>query len=107
GPEPGLVGSRCACFACPAERPGIGLARDCWQTRAPKPAGSVIMLAGGPLRIVAWFTWSGRERSSQSRSPQVPQIRLASFLSSFSLLVLNAKLTAALHCRVQPSRVVA
>jgi len=39
------------------------------------------MAAGGPLRIAAWFTWSGRERSSQSRSPQVPQIRLASYLS--------------------------
>src|SRR5438067_11074849 len=40
------------------------------------------MTTGGPLRIVAWFTWSGRERSSQSRSPQVPQIRLAFFLFS-------------------------
>jgi len=42
------------------------------------------MAAGGPLRIVAWFTWSGRERSSHSRSPQVPQIRLASFRFSAS-----------------------
>jgi len=41
------------------------------------------MSAGGPLRIAAWFTWSGRERSSQSRSPQVPQIRLAFFLLFF------------------------
>ncbi len=35
---------------------------------------------GGPLRIVAWSIWSGRERSSHNHSPQVPQTRLAFFL---------------------------
>lgn len=35
------------------------------------------MRAGGPLRIAAWPIWSGRERSSHSHLPQVPQIRLA------------------------------
>src|SRR5690242_8621219 len=52
------------------------------KTEPHNPAPSVIIRPGGPLRIVAWFTWSGRERSSQSRSPQVPQIRLASSPSS-------------------------
>lgn len=35
------------------------------------------MRTGGPLRIAAWPIWSGRERSSHSHLPQVPQIRLA------------------------------
>jgi hypothetical protein len=38
------------------------------------------IVPGGPLRIVAWSTWSGRERSSHSHFLQVPQTRLASFL---------------------------
>jgi len=37
--------------------------------------------SGGPLRIAAWSTWSGRERSSHSHIPQVPQTRLASISS--------------------------
>jgi len=36
-----------------------------------------IIWFGGPLRIAAWPIWSGRERSSHSHLPQVPQIRLA------------------------------
>jgi len=48
------------------------------------------MHPGGPLRIVAWSTWSGRERSSHSHFPQVPQTRLASYLSSVSSSVVPA-----------------
>ena len=48
---------------------------------SPCAARCAIIMAGGPLRIVAWSTWSGRERSSHSRLPQVPQIRLASCFS--------------------------
>jgi len=45
------------------------------------------MRAGGPLRIAAWSTWSGRERSSHNHFPQVPQIRLANLASlSYSVL---------------------
>ncbi len=41
---------------------------------------------GGPLRIVAWPIWSGRERSSHSHLPQVPQTRLAFFPHSRDIL---------------------
>ena len=35
-----------------------------FQLAFPIRAKSVIIVPGGPLRIVAWLTWSGRERSS-------------------------------------------
>lgn len=35
-------------------------------------AFAVKIRVGGPLRIVAWPTWSGRERSSHSHFLQVP-----------------------------------
>src|SRR5471032_3326558 len=56
-------------------------------------AGSVIITPGGPLRIVARLTWSGRERSSHGCYPLVPQIRLASFG-----IVVKQKLPSAAFC---------
>lgn len=41
------------------------------------------MRVGGPLRIVAWLIWSGRERSSHVQFLQVPQTRLALFFAVF------------------------
>jgi hypothetical protein len=46
---------------------------------------------GGPLRIVAWPTWSGRERSSHSHFLQVPQTRLASYLFNSAVQALSSK----------------
>jgi hypothetical protein len=38
------------------------------------------MLRDGPPRMEGWSTWSGRERSSHSRFPPVPRVRLVTFL---------------------------
>jgi hypothetical protein len=38
------------------------------------------MFRDGPPRMEGWSTWSGRERSSHSRFPPVPRVRLVTFL---------------------------
>lgn len=57
------------------------------------------MRVGGPLRIVAWPTWSGRERSSHSHFLQVPQTRLAP--SSFSYTQPRKRV----ECRAMQNRI--
>lgn len=45
-------------------------------------SSDVRMLRDGPPRMVGRSTWSGRERSSHSRFPPVPRVRLVTFAFS-------------------------
>lgn len=63
-----------------------GVRRRCAKSFAVRHSqfgsSDVRMLRDGPPRMVGRSTWSGRERSSHSRFPPVPRVRLVTFAFS-------------------------